>query len=328
VDNTLKHLIFSIKDESSFKKVALQVFYFQAEHNSVYAKFIKLLGKKADQIHSIDQIPFLPVELFKTHQIISSNAAVQKIFTSSGTTTNIPARHYVTDLSVYENSFRNGFELFYGDVKDYCIIGLLPSYLEREGSSLIYMVNDLIVNSQNVNSGFYLNHYDELLEKLYKMEQRSRTTLLIGVSYALLDLAEKIKKPLNNTIIMETGGMKGKRKEMIRKELHDILCRKTGVEKIHYEYGMTELLSQAYSLENGIFKCPPWMRLLTYDPNDPFQLLTSGKSGGINVIDLANINSCSFIQTRDMGRIYYDGYFTVEGRFDFSDMRGCNLMFE
>jgi hypothetical protein len=282
--------------------------------------------KDSNKINSIADIPFLPIELFKTQQIVSSEKVVQKIFTSSGTSGAVQSKHYVNDLSIYENSFRRAFELFYGDIRQYCVIGLLPSYLEREGSSLVYMVNDFVQKSENIHSGFYLLNLDELVEKLEYLESKSQPTLLIGITYALLDLAEKIRKPLRHTLIMETGGMKGKRKEMVRQELHGILCEKFGIKTIHSEYGMTELLSQAYSKGNGIFTCPPWMKVLTYDPNDPLEILPPFRSGGINIIDLANINSCSFIQTRDLGQAYENGSFEVHGRFDFSDIRGCNLM--
>lgn len=278
------------------------------------------------KVKSLQQIPFLPIQFYKTHNVVSSPNAVQEIFTSSGTTGMITSKHLVTDVSLYEQSYRNAFSEFYGNIEDYAVLALLPSYLERSGSSLIYMVKDLIELSNNENSGFYLNNYDELIVKLVELDNAGQNVILIGVTYALLDLVEKQKFQLKNTIIMETGGMKGKRKEMIREELHEILCNGFGVQSIHSEYGMTELLSQAYSLGNGIFECPAWMQILTRDTEDALTYLDYGKTGGINVIDLANINSCSFIATQDLGKKYPNNSFEILGRFDNSDIRGCNLM--
>lgn len=238
----------------------------------------------------------------------------------------ISSKHLVTDVSVYEESYRNGFSQFYGNIEDYVILALLPSYLEREGSSLIYMVDDLIQMSNNPESGFYLHNHDELIEKLIRLDQEGQNIILIGVTYALLDLIENRQFHLKNTIIMETGGMKGKRKEMIREELHQQLCDGFGVSSIHSEYGMTELLSQAYSLGDGVFECPNWMQILIRDTEDALTYVENGKTGGINVIDLANINSCSFIATQDLGKIIGNNSFEVLGRFDNSDIRGCNLM--
>jgi hypothetical protein len=238
----------------------------------------------------------------------------------------ITSKHLITDVTLYENSYRNAFSEFYGNIEDYVVLALLPSYLERSGSSLIYMVKDLIELSNNFNSGFYLNNYDELISKLIELDSLGQNVILIGVTYALLDLIEKRKFELKNTIIMETGGMKGKRKEIIREELHELLCNSFGVLSIHSEYGMTELLSQAYSLGNGIFECPNWMNILIRDTEDPLTYVPVGKTGGINVIDLANINSCSFIATQDLGKKYPNNSFEVLGRFDNSDIRGCNLM--
>lgn len=238
----------------------------------------------------------------------------------------ITSKHLITDVTLYEESYRNAFSEFYGNIEDYAVLALLPSYLERSGSSLIYMVKDLIALSNNENSGFYLHNYDELISKLIELDASGQNVLLIGVTYALLDLIEQRKFQLKNTIIMETGGMKGKRKEIIREELHEILCNGFGVSSIHSEYGMTELLSQAYSLGNGIFECPNWMTVLIRDTEDALSYVESGKTGGINVIDLANINSCSFIATQDLGKKYPNNSFEVLGRFDNSDIRGCNLM--
>ncbi|MBJ6369121.1 LuxE/PaaK family acyltransferase [Snuella sedimenti] len=318
--------IFSIKSETDFETCALQVFNFQFNHNKVYRSFCDLLFKHPADIKTIQDIPFLPIHFFKTHTIISKQAATQSIFTSSGTTGSKVSKHHVTDLSVYKESFSKGFQQFYGGIEEYVTLALLPSYFEREGSSLIYMVSDLITRSGHKESGFYLNNIPELIQTIKTLEAQGRKTLLIGVSFALLDLIEAHQFNLKHTIVMETGGMKGRRKELIREELHDILKSGFGVNTIHSEYGMTELLSQGYSKGNGLFNCPPWMRILTRETEDPLSIQDFGKTGGINVIDLANINSCSFIATQDLGRSYEDGSFEVIGRFDNSDIRGCNLM--
>lgn len=318
--------IFSISSPSEFNALALETFRFQYSNNSVYRQFCDLLGKDPEKIDTVEKIPFLPIEFFKTHSVLSSTKPSEITFTSSGTTGQQTSKHLVSDLSVYEESFREGFREFYGNVEDYAVLALLPSYLEREGSSLIYMVDDLIKRSNNPHSGFYLHDLNALKEKLNLLERQGQKTLLIGVSFALLDLAESFNFKLKNTIVMETGGMKGRRKEMIRAELHAVLKKAFGVETIHSEYGMTELLSQAYSTGNGVFECPPWMKILIRDPEDAMSLLPSGKSGGINVIDLANINSCSFIATQDLGKDLGAGKTTILGRFDNSDIRGCNLL--
>lgn len=304
----------------------MKIFRYQFEHNEVYQKYCLLLQKDPSTVKHLTEIPFLPIEFFKSKDILSSIEPIQETFTSSGTTGAATSKHHVTDLSFYEYSFRNGFSKFYGNIEDYAVLALLPSYLERDGSSLIYMVNDLIEGSNHPDSGFYLDNYDALAKKLIELDSDGQNVLLIGVTYALLDLIELQKFNLKNTIIMETGGMKGKRKEIIREELHQILSQGFGVPKIHSEYGMTELLSQAYSLGDGIFECPPWMDILIRDTNDPLTILDGEKTGGINVIDLANFNSCSFIATQDLGKKYPDYSFEVLGRFDNSDIRGCNLM--
>lgn len=318
--------VFNIQSNTDFEGSAIQIFAFQYKNNSVYQTFCNHLNKSPENVLNIQDIPFLPIQFFKTHQVLSSQNPVEKIFTSSGTTGATTSKHYVPDISVYEESYLNGFRHFYGDIRQYAVLALLPSYLEREGSSLIYMVNDFIKKSGNEHSGFYLHNLNELKEKLITLNSDNQKTLLIGVSFALLDLVEKYQFSLKNTVIMETGGMKGRRKELIREELHQVLCDGFGVKQIHSEYGMTELLSQAYSKGNGQFECPPWMKILIRDPEDPLTLLTKGKTGGINVIDLANINSCSFIATQDLGKIHKTGTFEVLGRFDNSDIRGCNLM--
>jgi phenylacetate-coenzyme A ligase PaaK-like adenylate-forming protein len=318
--------IFTISNQKQFEKIALKVFRLQYDTNDVYREFCRLLNVEKHQVKSLQQIPFLPIQFFKSHKVVSNDNPVQETFTSSGTTGMATSKHLVTDVPLYEESYRNGFSQFYGNIEDYTILALLPSYLEREGSSLIYMVNDLIKLSNSPNSGFYLNQYDELIKTLIDIDHSGQNVILIGVTYALLDLIERQKFQLKNTIIMETGGMKGKRKEMIREELHEILCKGFGVSTIHSEYGMTELLSQAYSLGNGVFECPPWMQILIRETEDPLNYVDAGKTGGINVIDLANINSCSFIATQDLGKKNPNNSFEVLGRFDNSDIRGCNLM--
>lgn len=318
--------IFSISNEQQFADAALQAFRFQAHHNTVYRQFIDGLNIDVTQVTQIDYIPFLPISFFKSHHIVSNAAPVELVFTSSGTTGIITSSHYVSDASWYRESFRRAFRLFYGDITNYCVLALLPAYLEREGSSLIYMAQDMITESQNPDSGFYLYNHTELHTQLKRQQENGQPTLLIGVTFALLDFAEQYAIHFPELIVMETGGMKGRRKEMIREELHHVLCKGFGVNSIHSEYGMTELLSQAYSKGEGLFNCPPWMRVLTRDTNDPLSLTQAGRTGGINIIDLANINSCCFIATQDLGRVAPDSSFEVLGRFDHSDIRGCNLL--
>ena len=318
--------IFSIATNAEFEAIALEIFRFQYQNNLVYNSFCRYLGKTDMSIKTLFEIPFLPIGFFKTKKVVSNKHTTYNIFKSSGTTGLNTSQHYVTDIDLYENSYLKGFELFYGDVTDYCILALLPSYLERTGSSLIYMVDDLIKKSMHPESGFYLDEIDVLIEKLKRIDSEGKKILLIGVSFALLDLVEKHRLQLKNTIVMETGGMKGRRKELIREELHEALKKGFGVHRIHSEYGMTELLSQAYSNGNGIFKSPPWMKVLIRDTEDPLSFQPSGKTGGVNVIDLANINSCSFIATQDLGKKHADDNFEILGRFDHSDIRGCNLM--
>lgn len=318
--------IFSISSQKQFEKIALKVFRFQYENNLVYREFCDFLKINFQKVKSLEQIPFLPIQFFKTHKVVSNKNLIQETFSSSGTTGTITSKHYVTEVALYEESYRKGFSQFYGNIEDYVVLALLPSYLERDGSSLIYMVEDLIKMTHNPESGFYLHNHEELIEKLIRLDNAGQNVILIGVTYALLDLIEDQKFQLKNTIIMETGGMKGKRKEMIREELHTQLCEGFGVTAIHSEYGMTELLSQAYSLGNGVFECPSWMQILIRDTEDALTYVKEGKSGGINVIDLANINSCSFIATQDLGKKNPNNSFEVLGRFDNSDIRGCNLM--
>jgi phenylacetate-coenzyme A ligase PaaK-like adenylate-forming protein len=318
--------IFNIQSELDFLEVSLQVFKHQFTNNKVYRSFCDLLNVHPSDVKTVAQIPFLPIQFFKTKEVLSTTDAIQETFTSSGTTGTVTSKHLVTDVSLYEQSYLKGFHHFYGDIKEYTVLALLPNYLEREGSSLVYMVDDLIQKSQKPASGFYLNNIDELAKTVLRLDAANEKVLLIGVSFALLDLIELKQFNLKNTIVMETGGMKGRRKELIRSELHQLLSDGFGVSKIHSEYGMTELLSQGYSNGNGVFNCPPWMKIVTRDTEDALTILPVNKTGGINVIDLANYNSCSFIATQDLGKVDASGNFEIIGRFDNSDIRGCNLM--
>ena len=322
----LREDIFKITSELEFNTLALRVFKFQYEANAVYQKFCKLLDKHPSNVNSLRDIPFIPIEFFKSHDILSSKEPIVKTFTSSGTTGSQTSKHFITDLTIYEDSFNIAFQEFYGNPEDYAILALLPSYLERDGSSLIYMANNLIADSKHPKSGFYLHNLEDLAQTLKALDANGQKTLLIGVSFALLDLVDAYSFQLENTIVMETGGMKGRRKEMIREELHEILSKGFGVNNIHSEYGMTELLSQAYSNGQGVFNCPKHMKILIRDPEDALTYLNKGKTGGINVIDLANLNSCSFIATQDLGKQISETDFEILGRFDHSDVRGCNLM--
>ena len=322
----MQNKIFNIQTPEDFKQVAFSVFRHQFENNKVYRSFCDLLYIHPSDVHTLEDIPFLPIEFFKSKKIISSLEEVQEVFTSSGTTGSVTSKHYVTDIEFYKESYLKGFAHFYGNIEDYAVLALLPNYLERKGSSLVYMVADLIQRSKNKKSGFYLNNIEELARKLIKIDQKGQKTLLIGVSFALMDLIEKCQFELKNTIIMETGGMKGRRKELVRNELHALLQHGFGVKNIHSEYGMTELLSQGYSNGNGVFETPPWMKVITRDPEDALSIQKNGKTGGINIIDLANYNSCAFIATQDLGKVHQNGTFEIIGRFDNSDIRGCNLL--
>jgi phenylacetate-coenzyme A ligase PaaK-like adenylate-forming protein len=325
----LANKIFNIKDQKDFCEKALEIFNYQYDNNPVYNEFSKSLRKSNKGVKSFTDIPFLPVEFFRNHRIITGNLSVEKIFESSGTTGITPGKHFLTDLSLYEESFLKAFTLFYGDPREYLIAALLPSYTEREGSSLVYMADVLIKTTRHPLSGFYKDNMEDIIKRVNKSNRKNQKTLLLGVSFALLDLAEKLAPDLSGVIVMETGGMKGRRKELTRSELHTVLKEKFNVLSIHSEYGMTELMSQAYSKEEGIFYCPPWMKVLIRDPQDPLTIYNeTGKTGGINIIDLANINSCSFIATSDLGKLHDDGGFEVLGRFDNSDIRGCNLLAE
>lgn len=318
--------IFDIRTADDFLHHALRIFKFQYTNNPVYKAFCSYLNTDPNAVQTLEQIPFLPIEFFKSKSVLSSTDAAEITFTSSGTTGSETSKHHVTDLSLYEESYLKAFNHFYGDIKDYCVLALLPSYLERTGSSLIYMADDLIKKSKHPKSGFFLNEYEQLYKLLGELQKTDTKILIIGVSFALLEFTEQYQLDLKNAVVMETGGMKGRRKEIVRQELHELLSKGFGVPHIHSEYGMTELLSQAYSKGNGVFDCPSWMKILVRDTEDPLTYLKNGKSGGINVIDLANINSCSFIATQDLGKINHDGTFEIIGRFDNSDVRGCNLM--
>jgi phenylacetate-coenzyme A ligase PaaK-like adenylate-forming protein len=317
--------IFDITSPEDFRLLAMETFLFQYENVPVYRRFCDALGTDINTVNTISDIPFLPIQFFKTEKVLSENQGAEIVFTSSGTTGSKPNKHYVADLGVYESSFIRSFKDNFGDPQDLVILALLPSYLERKGSSLVYMVDSLIKETGNSKSGFFLDQTETLVRRIHEMEEQGQRTLLIGVSFALLDLIENHTFRLKNTMVMETGGMKGRRKEMIREELHASLKSGFGVSTIYSEYGMTELLSQAYSMGDGLFRCPPWMRILTRDPEDALAYV-QGKTGGLNIIDLANRYSCSFIATQDLGKCYGDGSFEILGRFDISDIRGCNLM--
>jgi len=323
----LRQRIFSIKTPHDFNAVAVDIFHYQYEQNKIYGQFVDALGIIPDNIDQYNNIPFLPVSFFKTHRVVTGDQEEQVVFESSGTTGSATSRHFVTDFSLYEESFTSGLKLFYGEISQYCIFALLPSYLERQNSSLVHMVERLMWKSNRAFGGFYLDEMQKLADSIRTATNSGNKVMLFGVTFALLEMAEKYPVTIPDAIIFETGGMKGRRKELTRMELHEQLTRGFGVEKIHSEYGMTELLSQAWSQGDGIFRTPPWMKILISDPNDPLSLLEEGHTGGINVIDLANINSCSFIATQDLGLKNVDESFEVLGRFDSSDIRGCSLLF-
>ncbi len=319
--------IFSIKNGREFEAICLNTFQYQANQPGIYHDYLRYLGRDPQTVNSIQEIPFLPIEFFKTRRIILPEDAKEEIvFTSSGTTGTSASSHFVSDLSLYEESFRRAFSFFYGPVDDWVILALLPSYRERSGSSLIYMVDALIQQSGNPESAYVLNQPEPLWQLLEELKSAGKKTMLIGVTYALLDFVENLRISFPDLVIMETGGMKGRRKEMIREELHAQLKRGFDVPDIHSEYGMTELLSQAYSKGKGVFHCPPWMKVLARDLNDPFSWVQPGKTGGISVIDLVNQKSCAFIATQDLGQVSETGSFEILGRFDHSDLRGCNLL--
>jgi phenylacetate-coenzyme A ligase PaaK-like adenylate-forming protein len=317
--------IFSLQ-EDGLEAAALALFQYQYQENALYRAYTDALHIRPDTVKSILKIPFLPIQFFKTHTVVCGAFEPELVFESSGTTQTVNSRHLVKEAAIYTQSFMTAFEQFYGPVSDYVIVGLLPSYLERQHSSLVRMVQEMVVRSGQEESGFYLYEHDKLHQQLQVLEARGQKVLLIGVTFGLLDFAEQYTLQLKNTIVMETGGMKGRREEWTREEVHAFLKERLGTNVVHAEYGMTELLSQAYSKGNGLFETPPWMKVLLRDENDPFQL-TAGKGAGVmNVIDLANIYSCAFIATEDIGRMHADGRFEVLGRLDNSALRGCSLM--
>ncbi len=311
----------------NFDELTLQAFAYQFDNNKLYNQYCKHNKIEDKQsILNITQIPFLPIQFFKSKKIICGTANEEIIFTSSSTSGQGESKHFVTDISIYKNSFFKAFEIFYGPIKDYCFLALLPSYLERNGSSLIMMCDELIKTSKHPLSNFYLHNHADLFEVLKELNNKKHKTILLGATFGLLDFAEEFQVNFPELIVIETGGMKGRKKEMIRSEIHEILQNGFGVNKIHSEYGMTELLSQAYSNGDGLFECPPWMKVKISDNTDPFSFVNENKSGVINIIDLANINSCCFIQTQDIGKQNNKGQFEVLGRLDYSDIRGCSLL--
>jgi len=326
----LEQEIFQVRDNLHFENLALKIFAYQYEANAVYRTYCDYLKRTPEKINRITEIPYLPIEFFKTQTVISGNDAHELVFESSGTTGQERSRHFIKNADLYRSAFLTAFQRFYGSPDDFYILALLPSYLENKHSSLIFMVNELIQQSGHNESGFYLNNLDELAENLSILKNRSKKILLLGVSFALLELAERYPMDLSDVTIMETGGMKGRRKELTRHELHDILRTSFQTPRIHSEYGMAELLTQAYSKGGGLFEAPPWMHVLVREYNDPFQIRHNPcqevVSGGVNIIDLANLHSCAFIETKDIGKIYRDGTFDILGRFDYSDVRGCNLL--
>jgi phenylacetate-coenzyme A ligase PaaK-like adenylate-forming protein len=327
----IRNEVFNV-DSAAFEALALEIFLFQYEQNKLYNQFCKTLNIVPGDVTRLKHIPFLPIQFFKTKPVKNTSFESYTVFESSGTTGSVNSRHFVKDAGIYEESFLTAFTLFYGDIADYSIMGLLPSYQERGNSSLVYMVNELVRRSGSALSGFYLNEDKRLFDAVMQNEKEGKKTLLIGVTYALLDFSEKFPAKLRNTIVMETGGMKGRRKELTRQEVHGLLKQRWGLNAVHSEYGMTELLSQAYSSGDGRFNSPPWMKILLRAEDDPFDVTTSEEmithfaSGAINVIDLANIYSCAFIATDDVSRLYPYGSFEVLGRMDNSDIRGCGLM--
>ncbi|RFS17167.1 acyl transferase [Emticicia sp. C21] len=350
IRDELKSAVLQISDHSqnphTFEELALEIFRFQASNNPVYKEYLGFLRVNPQKIDRLEKIPFLPIQFFKYHKIITDYAPTQMIFESSGTTQQNTSKHYVSDLPFYEHISQKIFEQFYGPITDYHILALLPSYLERNNSSLVYMVQSFIYRSYSRESGFYLNNTAELLEKLHQLSENSQSTrkvLLIGVTFALLDLVESgydltfLENFKDRLVVMETGGMKGRRKELLREEVHEILTSHLPIQQVHSEYGMTELLSQGYSKGEGVFELPNTMKILLREINDPFKIISSQFRsdivkettirGGINVIDLANIDSCSFIETQDLGAYQVNNQqFSVIGRFDNSDIRGCNLL--
>jgi phenylacetate-coenzyme A ligase PaaK-like adenylate-forming protein len=324
--SSLAEKIFEVSNEWQFNELALEIFQFQFNNNPIYRTWCENLQRTPGSVTALDEIPFLPVEFFKNFPIKTWQGDPITTFSSSGTTGQITSQHLVADTYIYEQSLVNGFQLEYGAPSDWIIIGLLPAYLERPGSSLVYMTDILIRQSGQKESGFYLNNYEELVELLTRLKEDNRKVWLIGVSFALLDMAEKMPKAWENLVVVETGGMKGRRREMIRVDLHETIRTNWNITRLHSEYGMTELFSQAWMNDSGRFHTPPWMKVMIRETDDPFSYAENGKTGGINVVDLANLDSCTFISTSDLGKKFADETFDVLGRFDHSDVRGCNLM--
>ncbi|MBI4645305.1 MAG: acyl transferase [Bacteroidia bacterium] len=322
----LNNNIFNILNDKDFYDTAIKIFHYQVSGNPVYREFVKLRKIDHGKITELTRIPFLPATFFKTHKIITGTGRIKKIFYSSGTQGKDTSKHYLTDIKLYKRSLLTAFQIFYSNIKDYCILALLPGYLEQKSSSLVYMIKTLIHESGHPAGGFYLYEHSHLKKRIIELELKQQKFLLFGVSYALLDFSEKNNFNLRYAIVMETGGMKGNREEITKDELHKLLTGRFGVDCIHSEYGMTELLSQAYSKGGNCFRCPPWMKVMIRDINDPYNHVADGKTGGINIIDLGNINSCAFVETGDLGRKYPDGTFEVLGRITGSDIRGCNQM--
>ena len=305
---------------------ALALFEYQYEENRVYRSYCDLINIAASEVNNLEEIPFLPIQFFKSHTVSCSSTKADKVFTSSKTTGQVASKHHVHDIDLYIKSFEKGFKHFYGNIEDYALLALLPSYMDQGNSSLIYMANHLIQKTKHPESSFYLEDWSKLRTTLNQLEKRGQKTILLGVTYALLNGAENESFDLKHTLIMETGGMKGMRKEWVRDALHKKLQEGYGVSTIHSEYGMTELMSQAYSKGEGRFSCPPWMRVLTRSAEDPFEFIDTLNTGGLNIIDLANVDTCAFIATQDLGKTYSDGSFEVLGRFDHAEIRGCNLL--
>jgi len=324
--SSIKEEIFRINSQESFVEPAIRIFQYQAEKCEPYRRYLELLDCDPLRVRKIEDIPFLPIQLFKTEKIYCGDSEAEMIFTSSSTTGMTPSRHYVADLSLYEKSFTEGFRLQYGDVSQYAILALLPSYLERTGSSLIYMADSLMRQSGNESNGYYLYNHGELYEMLETMKKEGQKTILIGVSFALLDFVANHECIFPSLILIETGGMKGRGIELSRDDIHSHLKKAFGVENVHSEYGMAELLSQAYSSGAGIFSTPPWMKVIIRDLNNPFRKIPEGTPGGINIIDLANAGSCSFIETQDLGTKTAGDHFKILGRIKDSELRGCNLL--
>lgn len=322
----LQKRIFNIADDVEFHRLALDIFLYQAYNCEVYRDFLSYLNVNEKRISKVSQIPFLPIEFFKTHEVKTGDFKEEITFLSSATSGLTQSKHFVKKIKLYEESFLKAFQLFYGDTSEYCILALLPSYSEREGSSLIYMVDKLMQKSEHPLNSYFLNDHNALQKTISDLESKKQKYILFGVSYALLDFCEQYQNNIEHGIIIETGGMKGKRKEIIKPELHEIISNSFGTKSIHSEYSMTELMSQAYSIEKGIFFSPPWMKILIRDTTEPQHILSHNRSGGINIIDLANLYSCSFIATQDLGKTIDDERFEVLGRFDNSDVRGCNLL--